>query len=78
VDDHPVGFALVRMLSEVQPHLEELDVVRSQGRRGIGSALVRAVSSWAFRSGYMQLTLDLPVRARTCRSTGRSGSSSHQ
>lgn len=57
VDDHPVGFALVRMLSDVQPHLEELDVLRSHGRRGIGSALVRAVCSWASSSGYLQLTL---------------------
>lgn len=57
VDDHPVGFALVRMLSEAEPHLEELDVLRSYGRRGIGSALVRAVCSWASSAGYMQLTL---------------------
>lgn len=57
VDDNPVGFALVRMLSDLEPHLEELDVLRSYGRRGIGSALVRAVCAWARRSEYTQLTL---------------------
>lgn len=57
VDDQPVGFALVRMLPPAEPHLEELDVLRSFGRRGIGSTLVRAVCSWASSSGYLQLTL---------------------
>ena len=39
----PVGFALVEMLADDLPHLEELDVDPSHGRRGLGTALVRGV-----------------------------------
>jgi GNAT superfamily N-acetyltransferase len=53
----PVGFALVRMLAEDLPHLEEIDVHPSHGRRGLGTALVRAVCDWATVSGYAMLTL---------------------
>ncbi len=42
----PVGFALVERLG-AEPHLEELDVLPEHGRRGIGTALVRAVCAWA-------------------------------
>ena len=55
--DTPVGFALVEMLSDDLPHLEELDVEPSHGRRGLGAALVRTVCEWAGRSAYEQLTL---------------------
>src|SRR5712691_2087311 len=48
----PVGFALVEMLADDLPHLEELDVDPSHGRRGLGTALVRAVCEWATISGY--------------------------
>jgi len=53
----PVGFALVQMLADDLPHLEELDVDPSHGRRGVGTALVRAVCKWAAGSGYTMLTL---------------------
>jgi len=53
----PVGFALVQMLAEDLPHLEEIDVLPIHGRRGLGTALVRAVCDWATVSGYAMLTL---------------------
>lgn len=53
----PVGFALVEMLADDLPHLEELDVDPSHGRRGLGTTLVRAVCEWATVSGYGMLTL---------------------
>jgi GNAT superfamily N-acetyltransferase len=53
----PVGFALVKMLADDLPHLEEIDVDPSHGRRGLGTALVRAVCDWAALSGYIMLTL---------------------
>ena len=53
----PVGFALVQMLADDLPHLEELDVDPSHGRRGVGTALVRAVCEWAAGTGYAMLTL---------------------
>src|SRR6476646_2366424 len=53
----PVGFALVEMLADDLPHLEELDVDPSHGRRGLGTALVRAVCEWATVSRYGMLTL---------------------
>lgn len=55
--DTPVGFALVEMLADDLPHLEEIDVVPEHGRRGLGTALVRAVCDWASRSGYREVTL---------------------
>jgi GNAT superfamily N-acetyltransferase len=55
--DVPVGFALVEMLADDLPHLEELDVDPSHGRRGLGTALVRAVCEWATMRGYAMLTL---------------------
>jgi GNAT superfamily N-acetyltransferase len=55
--DTPVGFALVRMLACDLPHLDELDVAPSHGRRGLGTALVRAVCEWTSASGYSVLTL---------------------
>ena len=45
-EGQPVGFALVE-LAGGQPHLEEIDVHPAHGRRGIGTALVEAVLSWA-------------------------------
>jgi GNAT superfamily N-acetyltransferase len=52
-----VGFALVKMLADDLPHLEEIDVHPTHGRRGLGTALVRAVCEWATASGYVMLTL---------------------
>jgi GNAT superfamily N-acetyltransferase len=55
--DAPVGFALVEMLARDLPHLKEIDVHPSHGRRGAGTALVRAVCEWTRRSGYSAITL---------------------
>jgi len=57
VDDVPVGFALVAMLDNGLPHLEEIDVDPQHGQRGLGTALVRSVCEWASRSGHSELTL---------------------
>jgi GNAT superfamily N-acetyltransferase len=56
-DDVPVGFALVKMLAEDLPHLHEMDVSPQHGRRGLGTALLKAVFEWLARSGHRQLTL---------------------
>jgi GNAT superfamily N-acetyltransferase len=56
-EDTPVGFALVEMLAEDLPHLEEIDVDPRHGRRGLGAALVRAVCAWARASQYHAMTL---------------------
>jgi len=55
--DVPVGFALVKMLAEDLPHLGEVDVEPSHGRRGVGTALVGAVCEWAAAAGFSTLTL---------------------
>jgi GNAT superfamily N-acetyltransferase len=51
-----VGFARVAELSGYA-HLDELDVLPSHGRKGIGSALLAAVCSWAQEKGYPAVTL---------------------
>ena len=56
-DDTVVGFALVDMLADDLPHLEEVDVHPSHGRRGVGTALVQTVCEWLSRSGYAEMTL---------------------
>jgi len=55
--DTPVGFALVEMLAEDLPHLEEIDVIPAHGQRGLGTALVQAVLEWVAEAGYQQITL---------------------
>jgi GNAT superfamily N-acetyltransferase len=55
--DCPVGFALVKMLADDLPHLQEIDVDPPHGRRGLGTALVRATCEWAIVSGFAMLTL---------------------
>ena len=55
--DRPVGFALVEMLADDLPHLDEVDVHPLHGRRGLGTALVRTVCEWATASGFSMLTL---------------------
>jgi ribosomal protein S18 acetylase RimI-like enzyme len=51
-----VGFALVRALS-ASMHLEEISVAPSQGRRGIGTSLMRHVVRALAAAGHRQLTL---------------------
>lgn len=61
--DPVVGFAHVLLLDGAA-HLEQVSVLPSEGRRGVGSALVRAVMAEAARRGHDELTLctyaDLP------------------
>lgn len=62
----PVGFVYVESASQ-RAHLKELDVHPDHGRRGIGTALVRAVEHWAMASGCSEVTLttfrDVPWNA---------------
>ena len=51
-----VGFALVLMVDDLA-HLKELDVLPNHGRKGIGTALVRAVCQWAELQGIAAVTL---------------------
>lgn len=53
----PVGFALVEMLAEDLPHLEEIDVTPSHSRRGLGTALMHTVLEWVASAGYQEITL---------------------
>ena len=52
----PVGFARIELV-DGSAHLEQLSVDPSFGRRGVGTALVRAGCDWAARNGHRQLTL---------------------
>ncbi len=54
--DRPVGFALAGSVGD-NAHLDELDVHPAHGRRGLGTALVKAVCDWARASGYRAITL---------------------
>jgi GNAT superfamily N-acetyltransferase len=56
-DDEPVGFAIVEMLADGLPHLDEIDVHPDHGRRGLGTALVRAVCDWTAACGFPEITL---------------------
>lgn len=55
-NDHPIGFALAIIL-EGQPHLDELDVLPDHGKRGLGTALVETVCTWARKHGFKLITL---------------------
>ena len=61
-----VGFALVLDVGGYA-HLDELDVLPSHGQRGLGSALLDAVCSWARETDYPAVTLrtfrDVPWNA---------------
>ena len=52
-DNRPVGFALVTLVAGA-PRLEEMDVHPDHGRRGLGTALVRAVCAWAAGAGIVR------------------------
>jgi GNAT superfamily N-acetyltransferase len=51
-----IGFALVAVI-DGDAHLDELDVLPSHGRQGIGSALLGAVCRWATDAGYPAVSL---------------------
>ena len=77
----PVGFALVELL-DGRPHLEEMDVMPSHGRRGLGRALLEAVFAWARREGHASVTLttfrDLPWNAPFYTRAGFRALASHE
>ncbi|WP_194894657.1 GNAT family N-acetyltransferase [Catenulispora pinisilvae] len=52
----PVGFARIDVI-DGNAHLEQLSVLPSATRRGIGTALVRACCDWAARNGFGAVTL---------------------
>jgi GNAT superfamily N-acetyltransferase len=56
-DDEPVGFAIVEMLDDQFPHLEEIDVHPAYVGRGLGTALVRAVCDWTAAREFPEITL---------------------
>ena len=66
-DNRPVGFFRV-LVTGPRVHLAELDVLPDHGRRGVGTALVRAVEDWARANRFSEITLttyrDLPWNAR--------------
>lgn len=51
----PIGFAIAEVIDGVA-HLEEVDVDPEHGRRGVGTALIRAVCAWTARN-YDAVTL---------------------
>jgi GNAT superfamily N-acetyltransferase len=61
-----VGFAMVLEIGGFA-HLDELDVLPAHGRKGLGSALLDAVCTWAVQTGYPGVTLttfrDIPWNA---------------
>jgi GNAT superfamily N-acetyltransferase len=57
LDAATVGFAHVEPLAADAPHLEEIDVHPSHGRRGLGTRLVQAVCDWAAAAGHRAITL---------------------
>jgi ribosomal protein S18 acetylase RimI-like enzyme len=72
-DDSPIGFACAEVLDGYL-HLEEVDVDPRHGRRGIGSALVRAVCSCSMEQRRPGVTLttyrDIPWNAPLYRRLG--------
>lgn len=52
----PVGFAIATVLGPVA-YLEEVDVLPTHGRRGLGRRLVETVAEWARANGFPHLTL---------------------
>jgi GNAT superfamily N-acetyltransferase len=64
--DRPIGFALARAIDGVG-HLDELDVLEAWGGRGVGTALIASVCSWARARAYAAVTLstmaDIPWNA---------------
>jgi len=71
--DPPVGFAWLNLMCG-EPHIEELAVLQSAGRRGLGKALVEASCGWAEQAGYRSVTLctyrDVPWNGPFYRSAG--------
>jgi len=54
--DPPVGFLWLNLV-DGQPHVEEVAVLESEGRQGIGRRLLEAACRWADAVGYRTVTL---------------------
>jgi len=71
--DPPVGFVWLNLVCG-QAHIEELAVLQSAGRRGLGRGLVEASCGWAEQAGYRSVTLctyrDVPWNGPFYRSAG--------
>lgn len=71
--DPPVGFAWLNLVCG-GAHIEELAVLQSAGRRGLGRALLEASCVWAEQAGYGSVTLcayrDVPWNGPFYRSAG--------
>jgi GNAT superfamily N-acetyltransferase len=69
----PVGFVWVVLVCG-EAHIEELAVLPSHGRRGIGRSLVEAACGWAEAAGYRRVSLctfrDVPWNGPFYRSAG--------
>ena len=52
----PVGFIWLTLVCG-RPHVEELAVVPSAGRLGLGRRLIEAACGWAEGAGYAEITL---------------------
>lgn len=52
-----VGFALLCILKDGEPWLDEIDVHPDHGRRGLGRALVKRAIAWARYSGARSISL---------------------
>ena len=64
--DEPLGYAMVELVDD-HAHLEQLSVLPSHGRQGIGTQLLDAVAGWAQGQGHAEVTLttfrDVPFNA---------------
>jgi GNAT superfamily N-acetyltransferase len=71
--DRPVGFSVLEIV-DGDVYIDEVDVHPSHGRRGLGTALVRASCDWALAHGYQAITLttwrDVPWNGRFYRNLG--------
>jgi len=55
-DDIPVGM-MITSIREGNVHVEEMDVIPSHGRHGLGARMLLQASKWAAECGYRAVTL---------------------
>jgi GNAT superfamily N-acetyltransferase len=64
--DEPLGYVMVELV-DGHAHIEQLSVLPSHGRKGLGTQLLDAVADWARAQGHTEVTLttfrDLPFNA---------------
>lgn len=73
VDDIPVGM-VIASVRDGAVYVEEMDVLPTYGRRGLGTRLIASVCGWARLQGYVAVTLstfrDVPWNAPFYRKQG--------